>query len=73
MNLEPITQNEVSEREKQASYITAHMRNLKKLYWLTYFVEQYSSRDSGVENRLVDTVSEGEGGAYWESSTKTYI
>ena len=30
------------------------------------------NRDTNIENRLADTVGEGEGGMNWESSIKTY-
>ena len=29
--------------------------------------------DAGIENRLVDTIWEGEGGMTWESNMETYI
>ena len=32
INLEPITQSEVSQKEKQILYINAYMWNLEKLY-----------------------------------------
>ena len=32
-----------------------------------------SKRDTGVENRLFDSVGEGEGGMIWENGTETYI
>ena len=34
---------------------------------------QDSKRDTDVENSLLDTVGEGEGGMIWENSTETCI
>ena len=45
--------------------------NLEKRYRWIYL--QDSSRDTDIENRLVDTVGEGEGGMDWENSTETFI
>ena len=59
-----------SEREKHISYFNTHIWNLEKWYWLTYL--QGNTRDADIENRLVDTVGDGEGGMNWESSTETY-
>ena len=42
-----------SEREKQVLRIRAYIWNLEKWYWGTYL--QSRSRDSDIENRLVDT------------------
>ena len=33
---------------------------------------QGSNADTDIENRLVDTVGEGEGGTNWESNMETY-
>ena len=59
-----------SERERQILYINACVWNLERWYWWTHL--QGSSRDADIENRLVDTVGEGEGGMNWESSEETY-
>ena len=59
-----------SEREKQISYINAYIWNLEKWYWWTYL--QGRKRDTDIENILVDTVEEGEGGTKWESSIDIY-
>ena len=53
-----------SEKEK---YIKAHMWNLGKWYWGTYL--QGRNGDTDIENRLVHTPGEVEGGMNWESST----
>ena len=34
---------------------------------------QNRKRDTDVQNRLLDSVGEGEGGMFWENSIKTYI
>ena len=54
------TERSKSEREKQISYINAHIWNLEKWYWGTYL--QGVNRDVDVGNELVDTAREGEGG-----------
>ena len=59
-----------SEREKQALYINAYIWNIEKWYWWIYL--QGSNRDANIENRLVDTVAEGEGWMNWEHSIETY-
>ena len=56
-----------SEKEK---YIKAHMWNLGKWYWWTYL--QGRNGDIDIENRLVNTAGEGEGGINWESSMDIY-
>ena len=64
MNLEIVMQSELSQKEK--NYILTHIYvcNLEKCYWWTYL--QGKNRDTVVENRLVDTVGEGESGMNWE-------
>ena len=69
MNLEPIIQSEVSQKE-QVSYINAYMWNLERWYWWTYL--QGSNGDADTENRLADTVMEEKGGMDWERNIKTY-
>ena len=32
-----------------------------------------SERDTGVKNRLLDSVGEGEGGMIWENSIETHV
>ena len=54
-----------SKREKQISYINAYVWSLDKWSWRTYL--QGSNRDADMENRLADTVAEGEGRKNWES------
>ena len=45
-------------------------RNLERWYWWTYL--QGSNGDTDIEQRVTDTVGEGEGGRIWESSSETY-
>ena len=66
MNLEPIKQLSKSERQKQVSYTNAYIWNLERENLWVYF--QGSNGDTNIENRLVDTVGEGEGGTNWDSS-----
>ena len=66
MNLEPIKQLSKSERQKQVSYMNAYIWNLERENLWVYF--QRSNGDANIENRLVDTVGEGEGGTNWDSS-----
>ena len=42
----------------------------RKRYWWTYLQD---NRDADVENRLVGTAGEGEGGTNWESSADIFI
>ena len=51
-------------------YINMCVWNLERWYWWTYF--QGGNGDSDIENRLVDTVWEGDGGTNRESSMETY-
>ena len=67
MNLESIIQKEVS--QKKILYINVYIWNLERWYWWTYL--QGSSGDADIENRLLDTVWEREGGMIWESSIET--
>ena len=70
VNLEAIIQSEVDDEEKkQIIHINAYKWNLERWYWLTYW--QGRNRDADMENRLMDTAVEGEGGTSWESSVET--
>ena len=70
MNLEPIIQSEISQREKQISYTNAYIWNLEKWYWWSYL--QGSKGDTDIKNRLLDTVGEEDGDMIWERSIDTY-
>ena len=68
MHPEPITQNEVSQKEKS---ILTYIHGIQKDgYWWTYL--QGNNGDADIDNRLVDTVGEEERETNWESSTETY-
>ena len=61
MNLEPIIQNEMSERGKQILYINAYIWNLERWYSRTYL--QGSSGNTDIEKVLVDM---GQGRKGWD-------
>ena len=44
MNLEPVVQSEMSQKEKNI-YINAYIWNLEKWYWLTYMQEKNRDAD----------------------------
>ena len=46
------------------------LTHLERRCWWTYL--QGKNGDAHIENRLLDTVGEGEGGMIWESSIETY-
>ena len=62
MKLEPIIQSEVSQREKHRysilTYIYMEFRKMGNDDWIM----RDSKRDTDVQNRLSDSVGEGEGG-----------
>ena len=58
-----------SERERQIPYINTYIWNLERWYWRSYV--QSSKGDTDINNRLLDTVGEGEGGMIWENSIET--
>ena len=62
-------QSEVRKRKK-ILYINSYIWNLEKWYWWAYL--QGSNGEADIQNRLVNTVVEGEGGMNWESSMETY-
>ena len=53
MNLEPIIQSEISQKEKDRSYIIAYICNLERWYQLIYL--QGSNGGIDIESRLKDT------------------
>ena len=59
MNLEPVIQTEVSQKEKNK-------------YWNIYMEFRKMVLMNLVENRVVDTVGKGEGGMNWESGIDIY-
>ena len=62
------TEWSMSERERQILYINAYIWDLERQYWWSYF--QVSKGNTDVENRLLDSVGEGEGEMVWENSTE---
>ena len=72
LNLEPVIQSEINQKEKNKYHILMHIypRNLEKWYRLTYL--QGRNRATDVENGLMHTTG-GEGGMNWESSPDTYV
>ena len=71
MNLGPVIQSEVSQKEKQISYINTYIWNLEKWYWWSCLPG--STRDADLEDRFVDTAGEGEAGVLREYHGNTYI
>ena len=58
MNLEPMTQSEVSQKKKDKYYLLIWSPDR----WYQRSYVQSSKRDTDVKNRLLDSVGEGEGG-----------
>ena len=54
MNLEPIIQSEVSQKEKDKYYILMHVYGLER--WYQCFYMQGSKEDTDVKNKLLDSV-----------------
>ena len=76
MNLEPIIQSEVSQKEKNKYHILTptymESRNYPRWYRRNYF--QDSNGDTDIVNRHMDTRGgEEEKGVYQESNMETYI
>ena len=60
MNLDPIIQSEVSQKEKHQYSILMHTYGIQKDDNNDPICE--TARDTDVQNRLLDSVGEGEGG-----------
>ena len=52
MNLEPIIQSEVSQKEKDKYHILTHIYRIRKLYSIIYL--QGKNGETDIENRLGD-------------------
>ena len=52
MNLEPIIEGEVSQKEKEISYTNVYIQNLERWYRRIYL--QSSNEEIDIENRLMD-------------------
>ena len=61
----------IFQKEKQILYFNTYVWNLEKWYCWTCF--QGSNGDIDIENGLVDTGGEGEGGMNWKSSLLIFI
>ena len=53
MNIDPVIQSEVSQKEKDKYWILTYVWNLENWYWRIY--SQGSSGETDLENRLMDT------------------
>ena len=71
MKLELIIQSEVSQKEKHQYKILTHIYGIQKDGNDNPVCE--TARDTDVQNRLLDSVGEGEGGMIWENGIETYI
>ena len=58
MNLEPIIQSEVSQKEKHKYHILRHIMESRKMVWRVYL--QGSSEKTDIENKLMDMGREEE-------------
>ena len=71
MKLELIIQSEVSQKEKHQYSTLTHIYGIQKDGNDNPICE--TARDTDVENRLWDSVGEGEGGMIWENGIETCI
>ena len=71
MKLEPIIQSEVSQKEKYLYSILTHIYGIQKDGNITCM--QDSKRDTDVQEILLDSEGEGEGGMIWENDIETCI
>ena len=68
MNLEPIIQSEVCQKERQISCSKAYIRNLEKWYWRIYL------QGNNGETERIDLWTGGcEGEIYGKSNMENYI
>ena len=72
MKLEPIIQSEVSQKENHQYSVLMHMYGIEKDGNDDPICGD-SKRDTDINNRLLDSMGEGEGGMIWENSTETCI
>ena len=70
MNLEPILQNDVSQKEKDKCCILTHIMKFRKI--VPMLLHTSSKGDTDVKNRLLDSVGKEVGGMIWENSIETY-
>ena len=62
---------EWSLKEKNKYHILMYKWNLERWYWWTFL--EGNKGDADIENRLVGTVGEGDGGMNWESSETSTV
>ena len=60
MNLEPVIQSEISQKEKNKFYILTYIWNLEKMVLINLFAGQQQRQKH--KEQTLDTVGEGEGG-----------
>ena len=71
MNLEPIIQSEVSQKEKHQYSILMHIYGIQKDGNNNPVCE--TAKETDVQNSLLDSVGEGKGGMIWENGIETCI
>ena len=71
MNLEPIIQSEVSQKEKYKYHILTHIYGIQKDGTNEFICR--AAMEKQIENRLMDMQGAGEGEMYGESNMETYI
>ena len=69
MDLEPIIQSEVSQKETDKYRVLTHIWDLERWYWRSYM--QGSKGNTDVRKRRLDSVGEGEGGMIWQNAIET--
>ena len=72
MKLEPIIQSEVSQKEKHQYGILMHIYGIQK-DGNDDPIMRDSKRDTDVQNSILDSVGEGEGGMIWENGIERCI
>ena len=73
INLEPIIQTEVSQKEKDKYHILMHIYRINLLYLQGSIYSQDSNGEADIENRLMDMGRGEERVRYMERVTETYI
>ena len=73
MKLEPIIQSEVSQKEKHQYNILTHIyMEFRKMVTIILYARQ-QKRHRCIENSLLDSVGQEEGGMIWENGIETCI
>ena len=70
MKLEPINQSEISQKEKHQYSILTHIYGNQNDG--NYNSACETAKETHVQNRLLDSVREGEGGMIWENGIEMY-